>query len=84
MHAKDGEDNGNLMIYIYEERNVFWENLNDCLGGFGASVNVCLVGDLNARVGTDMEGGVVGLFGVGDRNLNGDSLIEVCMANRLQ
>jgi len=65
-----------------EERNVFWENLNDCLGGFGTSVNVCLVGDLNARVGTDMEGGVVGPFGVGDRNLNGDSLIEVCMANR--
>ena len=66
-----------------EERSVFWEKLNDCLNGFEVSTNVCLVGDLNARVGVDRGGGVVGPFGVGNRNANGESLLEVCVANRL-
>ena len=36
------------------------------------------MGDLNARVGRERVENIVGPFGVGDRNDNGDSLIELC------
>lgn len=38
-----------------KDRRVFWENLNDCLSGFEARVNLCLLGNLNTRVSMDRE-----------------------------
>lgn len=63
-----------------EDRRMFWENLNESLSGFEAGVYVYLVGDLSAKIGVDMEGGIIGPFGVDDRNLIGDNLVELYMA----
>ena len=44
------------------ENEVFWDQLEECLGGFRPSDKVCLLGDLNARVGDEQVGNVVGPF----------------------
>ena len=62
-----------------EDVRVFWEKLGECLGGFGSGERVCLLGDLNARVGSNMVGEVVGPWGVGEMNRNGDEMVSVCV-----
>ena len=59
--------------------SVFWNELSDCLGSFESNVRVCLLGDLNARVGSDLLGDVVGPWGVGEVNRNGEELIGLCV-----
>uniref|UniRef100_A0A8C8DHP6 ribonuclease H n=1 Tax=Oryzias sinensis TaxID=183150 RepID=A0A8C8DHP6_9TELE len=61
-----------------EERVTFWNDLDECLQGFGANVNVVLMGDLNARVGDERIEGVVGGHGVPGKNDNGERLIGMC------
>lgn len=66
-----------------EEREAFWEELNECIQGFGVNVNVVLLGDLNARVGDVPVEGVVGKYGVPGINENGERLIRLCMEREL-
>lgn len=66
-----------------EERERFWNELNECWESFRVNEKVCLLGDLNARVGREGVGRIIGPFGVGDRNENGESLIELCEERRM-
>ena len=40
--------------------------------------SVVVIGDLNARVGTDVIEGIVGRHGVSGRNESGERLLEKC------
>ena len=60
------------------ERDAFWELLNECLEGFSASERVMVMGDLNARVGDSEVEGIVGKYGVPRVNENGERLVEIC------
>ena len=64
-------------------REEFWEKLDECLGGFGVRDRICVLGDLNARVGNTIVRDVVGPFGVGGINENGTKLVEMCIAREL-
>lgn len=39
---------------------------------------MCVMGDLNAKIGHGSEGQVVGPFGLGERNERGDKWVEWC------
>ena len=66
-----------------QERDDFWNDLNDCLGNFGNNCNVVIMGDMNARVGAEQIEGVIGRYGVPGRNENGDRMLNVCMEREL-
>ena len=65
------------------EREAFWETLNECLGGFGENERVIVLGDMNAKVGDREREGVIGKHGVPGVNENGERLVEVCMERRM-
>ena len=48
------------------------------LNDFGREVKVLLLGDLNAKIGRVRIEGVTGKYGVGDKNENGDMLLDLC------
>ena len=66
-----------------DEREKFWEELNECVSQFGRNENVVIMGDMNAKVGDQEREGVVGKFGVPGRNTNGDMLVGMCVEREL-
>ena len=58
----------------YEDKQRFWDDMYDFVGGTPDGEAVFLGGDLNGRVGRDAEGyeGVHGGFGFGSRNVEGE------------
>ena len=65
------------------ERETFWENLNECLSGFGEGERIIVLGDMNAKVGDREKDGVLGRYGVPGVNENGERLVEMCSERRL-
>ena len=65
------------------EREQFWNELRDCVNSFGDNINVVVLGDLNARVGNTVIGGVVARFGVPGVNESGERLIDMCIDQEL-
>jgi len=61
-----------------DERNEFWKDLNDCLRKFEPERRVILMGDMNAKVGSDVIGCIVGKWGVPGVNENGECLVDLC------
>ena len=77
---------GNLGVFVVgyavcgscsEEKRDFWWNVDEVLNGFGREVKVLLLGDLNAKIGRVMIEGVTEKYGVGDKNENGDMLLDL-------
>ena len=66
-----------------EERERFWSELSECVASLGRNNNVVVLGDLNARVGDVELEGVVGKYGVPERNASGESLLNMCVENDL-
>ena len=66
-----------------EEREGFWDDVDECLQSFGTNVRVVLMGDLNARVGNVAVEGVIGRYGVPGRNENGERMIGLCVEREL-
>ena len=66
-----------------EERNGFWFDLTRCVEGLSRRNYVVVLGDLNARVGDSEVEGVVGKFGVPDRNESGEKLLEMCVEREM-
>ena len=54
-----------------EEIEKFWNELSKCLGSCGRNVSVVVLGDLNARVGNEVNQGIVGWHIVPGRNESG-------------
>src|ERR1700755_3177614 len=65
------------------ERERFWESLSECVGSFDGRDHVCLLGDLNARVGVRRVNRVIGPFGVDGENENGIEMVGMCAARGL-
>ena len=42
-----------------EEIEEFWSELRECVGSVGRNVSVVVLGDLNARVGNEVIGGII-------------------------
>ena len=68
-----------------EEAEVEWfyEDLQDLLGLTPNKVVLFIIGDWNAKVGSQEIPGVTGKFGLGVQNEAGQSLIEFCQENTL-
>ena len=69
-----------------EEKQEFWERLSDEMTEVPHSEGVLLGGDLNGHVGTDRSGfeDVMGGFGFGERNAEGEDILEFCQRLRLR
>ena len=69
-----------------EEKQEFWERLSDEVTEVPHSEGVLLGGDLNGHVGTDRSGfeDVMGGFGFGERNGEGEDILEFCQSQRLR
>ncbi|XP_062615832.1 uncharacterized protein LOC134277519 [Saccostrea cucullata] len=63
-----------------ETKDTFYEVLETTIREIPTTEQVYLLGDLNARVGTDQEAWPrnIGHFGVGKLNDNGQRLLEIC------
>ena len=63
----------------------FYHKLRQILDKIPPSDKILLLGDFNARVGTDHEGwdGVLGKHGVGNENSNGTALLSLCSQKEL-
>ena len=70
---------------ITEEAEVEWfyEDLQDLLELTPKKVVLYIIGDWNAKVGSQETPGVTGKFGLGVRNEAGQRLIEFCQENTL-
>lgn len=66
-----------------EERERFWNELNECIGSMSENVNVVVMGDLNARVGDGGMDGVIGRYGVPGTNESGEYLVGLCVEQEL-
>ena len=61
----------------------FYENLQDLLELRTKNDVLFIIGDWNAKVGSQETPGVTGKFGLGIRNEAGQRLIEFCQGNAL-
>ena len=61
------------------ERENFWSDLGELVGSFENDEIVCVLGDLNARVGNNKVQGVIGEYGVPGVNESGEWMIDWCM-----
>ena len=61
----------------------FYEDLQDLLELTPKKDVLLVIGDCNAKVGSQETPGVTGKFGLGIRNEAGQSLIEFCQENAL-
>ena len=66
-----------------EEAERFYEDLQDLLEPTPKKDVLFIIGDWNAKVGSQETRGVTGKFGLGVRNEEGQRLIEFCQRNAL-
>ena len=66
-----------------EEAEWFYEDLQDLLELTPKKDVLCIIGDWNAKVGSQETPGVPGKFGLGVQNEAGQRLIEFCQENML-
>ena len=86
-----GKPFNNTVIQVYaltsnaEEAEVerFYEDLQDLLELTPKNDGLFIIGDWNAKVGSQETPGVTGKFGLGIQNEAGQRLIELCQENAL-
>ena len=68
-----------------QEKECFYDTLNETIKAIPPSHKLLLLGDFNARVGVDYSSwpNVLGKHGVGRENSNGTLLLSVCAQNEL-
>ena len=68
-----------------EEKDHFYEELQQTIDGYNRNDILVVIGDFNAKVGGDKDGyeRCMGRHGMGDKNDNGDRLCDFSMANCL-
>jgi exonuclease III len=68
-----------------EVKDRFYASLTDALNSVPSSHKLLVLGDFNARVGSDHESweDIIGRHGVGNENSNGTRLLSLCSQNEL-
>ena len=68
-----------------ETKDQFYESLDTVISKIPATEHIYLLGDFNARVGADRESwpNVLGHYGIGKMNENGQRLLELCCYRKL-
>ena len=66
-----------------EEKEAFYNDLQDTFDSLPTESEINIIGDLNGHVGCDRVENVIGDFGVGERNEEGETLIDFCVRNSL-
>ena len=63
----------------------FYQKIDNQIRELGGVKDKCLIvmGDLNATVGNEEEPGIVGRFGLGERNDKGQLLVDFCKEKKL-
>jgi len=82
---------GMVMVYTPQqgrpddEKERFYTMLQDLIDEMPHQESLLILGDLNGHVGSDRSGldTVIGAFGIGDRNNEGQKIIDFCVANQL-
>ena len=66
-------------------KDQFYEQMDQILFGLSRNEKVVILGDFNARVGTnyDVWRGIIGRHGVGKENANGLRLLDICASHDL-
>ena len=69
----------------WQEKLTFYEQLQDTIDALPIQAKYIIMGDLNGHVGSDRNGieSVIGPFNVGDRNPEGELIIDMCLTNSL-
>ena len=67
------------------EKEEFYRNLQEVKESVPYTENIIIIGDLNGHVGQDRTGieNILGAFGIGDRNRDGENIIHFCLQNRM-
>ncbi|CAH1245993.1 Hypp7629 [Branchiostoma lanceolatum] len=73
------------MSYEQEQKELFYEKLAHLLNSVSKHDKLLLMGDFNARVGSDSQSwpDVIGAHGVGRKNSNGQMLLTLCSEHGL-
>ncbi|XP_056017310.1 craniofacial development protein 2-like [Ostrea edulis] len=68
-----------------EDKNIFYEKLQELIETTPRHDILVVLGDLNAKVGNENIGkeATMGMHGIGERNNNGERLVELCEENSL-
>eukprot|EP00112_Aurelia_sp_Birch-Aquarium-sp1_P017361 Seg4013.3 transcript_id=Seg4013.3/GoldUCD/mRNA.D3Y31 product="Craniofacial development protein 2" protein_id=Seg4013.3/GoldUCD/D3Y31 len=66
-----------------QEIEEFYDKLQQVIDTTAKGDTLFIIGDFNAKVGEKEELGIVGKYGLGNRNNAGERLIELCAANDL-
>ena len=68
------------------EKQEFWEQAEEELGRVPVNDGLIIGGDFNAHVGRDISGyeEVLGLYGFGERNPEGENLLDLCKNHSLR
>ena len=68
-----------------EIKDSFYDSLSDAIGEVPSSHKLLVMGDFNARVGSDHTSweSIIGRHGVGNENSNGTRLLSLCAQNEL-
>lgn len=66
-----------------EEKDTFYDQLQDTVDILPTESDIIIIGDLNGHVGATKVENVIGDFGVGEKNDEGEALIDFCMRNNL-
>lgn len=67
------------------EKEDFYEQLEATIDRMPHRDNLLIIGDFNGHVGNDRRGyeNVIGAFGIGDRNRDGERILDFCARNQL-
>ena len=63
--------------------NIFYEEIQQAINQAKSDETICMMGDMNAKVGSISHRNIVGNFGLGDKNDRGERLIQFCKQNQL-
>jgi hypothetical protein len=72
------------------EKERFWDELQETYDSYPSDTMTVIIGDFNSRVGSrsaqdcDELREVLGPYGLGPRNANGDALLQFCIQNQLR
>ena len=66
-----------------EEIEKFYREIHNGIKYVKSDEIMCILGDLNAKVGDEKYQNIVGMHGLGQRNERGERLIQFCQENKL-